>query len=164
MVNDLETHLGQLLATAIAEHEKRKNQLRRANWALRISAMVLGGASTILLGLQINNESYIAVSRNIALAISAILTLIASLSAFWDLDKYWLKRKTIYNELTLLYDRFEYIKALDPSNKRDEMKKIFASYLNILRKHGEYWEAQLNREDGPPAPPPGAVAPAEPSS
>ncbi|MGY2119776.1 SLATT domain-containing protein [Nocardia gipuzkoensis] len=149
MTREMEEHLTHLLSKTIAKHDKRKNQLRRANWTLRIGAMVLGGISTVILGLQIDSDSYTLVSRNIALVISAVLTLITSLHSFWDLDNYWLKRKVIYNELVLLGERLDFLKASDSPIKEIELNKLFSNYLEILGKHSEYWEMYLNKGGEP---------------
>ncbi|WP_067809184.1 SLATT domain-containing protein [Nocardia beijingensis] len=148
MSADLEKHLKELLDSAVESHGTRKNTLRRASWFLHISAMVLGGVSTILLGLQIDSETYATVSRNVALVIVALTTLIASLLTYWNLDAYWLKRKVIYNDLVALRERFNYLRASDPEDKRAQLDKIFDDYMQLTGSHAEYWQSVLAREVG----------------
>lgn len=142
VTNDLEGHLGTLLNEAVAEHRRRKDELRRASSALNIGAMAVSGCATVLLGLHIDSATYLDVSRNIALVLSAVLTLIASLNTFWDLDKYWMRRKVIYNDLVVLKEEFEYVRAMRGPGMRKEMEDIFGSYLHLLRKHSDYWEGR----------------------
>jgi hypothetical protein len=108
--------------------------------------MTLGGISTILLGLQVHSDAYQTWSRNIALITTATVTLITGLLSFWNLDNYWLRRKTIYNALVVLKEKFEYIDALDPDDKDARMQAVFDEYLGILGKHTEYWESLMAKE------------------
>ncbi|MEV0355778.1 SLATT domain-containing protein [Nocardia sp. NPDC050697] len=141
MTNDLEAHLDSLLNEAVAEHRRRKDELSRASWGLNVGAIALSACTTVLLGLHIDG-AYLDVSRNIALVLSAALTLIASVNMFWGLDKYWMRRKVIYNDLVVLKEEFDYVRAMRGPGMRKEMEEIFGSYLHILRKHTDYWEVR----------------------
>ncbi|MEV5835586.1 SLATT domain-containing protein [Nocardia sp. NPDC052112] len=146
MSADIDSYLEKLLDDAVERHNKRKNRLKNASWFLHISAMILGGTSTVLLGLQIDSDTYATVSRNAALIIVALTTIIGALLAYWNLDEYWLKRKVIYNDLVALREKYRYLTASNPKNKRALQNEIFESYMRLVGSHGEYWEAMLAKQ------------------
>src|SRR5512133_683219 len=79
--------------SAIASLERRTRKMKRVRYALRIGVMLLSGVSTVLLVLDVDRIGYAQWSRNIALTIGAIVTFLAGVAAFWDVDRYWLANK-----------------------------------------------------------------------
>jgi hypothetical protein len=142
-VDELSEYLDDLLENAARRHKARKDHLRRGYWGLHIGVMTLGGLSTVLLGLQFNSPSYVLWSRNVALALGALSVLMTGLITFWNIDSYWLKRKVILNELTLLQERFRFIKASDQEMSKQDLQEIFARYMEIEGEHSAYWEKIL---------------------
>ncbi|MEV6521819.1 hypothetical protein AB0M43_07775 [Longispora sp. NPDC051575] len=154
---DAYEHLNTLLSTAIAEHRKRKDSLRRASWALHISVMLIGATSTVLLGLQFSSTGYLAWSRNVALVLGALSMFAGGLLTFWNLDIYWLKRKVILNQLVMLYEELQFLRVASDSLSIEDLRPIFVRYVTLLGQHNDYWQELLNRDGtaesaGPAAP------------
>lgn len=103
-------------------------------------------ATTILLGIKTASESYLSVSRNIALILGAFSTLLGALLNFWNLDTYWLQRKSMLNQLIILRDRFRFEQARK-SLGETELRQIFDQYTAIMGQHSEYWNDALGKTE-----------------
>ena len=73
--------------------EKKNTRLKYVTVFLKISIILLGTVSTIILGLNINQNMYIECSRNIAFVFGALITLISAILTTFDIEKFWIKNK-----------------------------------------------------------------------
>lgn len=76
----------QLLNTKITVLDQKTTRIKYLHYALRISAMLLSGIATVILGLKFsNNDNSIwpVLSSNLALGITATVTFLTGLSVFW---------------------------------------------------------------------------------
>jgi len=143
----------QLLNTKVTVLDQKTNKIKYLHYTLRISAMLLSGIATVILGLKFtnnNNSNWPVISSNLALGITATVTFLTGLSVFWDTDNYWKRVKVMLNKLKEL--RYEYAFLISGEDiKQKDLKDILNRYLDALGD--EYWEnllksASKTREEG----------------
>jgi hypothetical protein len=133
----------QLLNTKITVLDQKTTRIKFLHYTLRISAMLLSGIATVILGLKFtnnDNSNWPVISSNLALGITATVTFLTGLSVFWDTDNYWKRVKVMLNKLKEL--RYEYVFLISGENiKQAGLKDILNRYLDALGD--EYWENLL---------------------
>jgi hypothetical protein len=133
----------QLLNTKVTVLDQKTNRIKYLHYTLRISAMLLSGIATVILGLKVSNNensNWPVISSNLALGITATVTFLTGLSVFWDTDNYWKRVKVMLNKLKEL--RYEYAFLISGENiKQKDLKDILNRYLDALGD--EYWENLL---------------------
>lgn len=138
---------GQMRESVAAIRKKKKKRSQAYAWTLHISSLVVAGLSTVLLGLQIDNPSYVIWSRNLALVFTAIGTLAAGLLTFWNLDEYWLKQRVMLARLETLLKEFQYYLHVQDVPSRSKVDLFHRRYMTILAQQVEYWETTLVKGD-----------------
>ena len=104
-----------LLNTKIAQIEKKEQRSSSQKMWLRLTALVLSTAVTIFLGFKWNAEMLSdEYKANIALTLSAVVTLLATIASFWDIDNYWLHIRVMLDKLKLLRYRYAYLLSTSP--------------------------------------------------
>lgn len=132
----------QLLNTKISQLEPRTIRIKKINYGLKISVMLLSAISTVVLGLKISGVSnWPDTSANVALITTAMVTFLSSLAIFWDTENYWIRNKIMLNKLKEL--RYEYVFYLEGNEKieQSEMRSFLNKFLSALGD--EYWEKFL---------------------
>ena len=133
----------QLLNTKVTVLDQKTSRIKYLHYTLRISAMLLSGIATVILGLKFTNDdnsNWPVISSNLALGITATVTFLTGLSVFWDTDNYWKRVKVMLNKLKEL--RYEYAFLISGENlKQKDLKDILNRYLDALGD--EYWENLL---------------------
>ncbi len=132
----------QLLNTKVTVLDQKTNKIKYLHYTLRISAMLLSGIATVVLGIKFTNpdSDWPVISSNIALGLTATVTFLTGLSVFWDTDNYWKRVKVMLNKLKEL--RYEYAFLISGENiKQKDLKDILNRYLDALGD--EYWENLL---------------------
>lgn len=105
--------------------------------------IVLSAISTIVLGLQFGESlELIQWQKNIALVITALITLLTALMTFWNIEEYWLQNKVIEQQLEILQQKFEFEKSKGLENKM--LENIFSELQSILGQHHSYWKNALS--------------------
>jgi len=133
----------QLLNTKVTVLDQKTSRIKYLHYTLRISAMLLSGIATVILGLKFTNDdnsNWPVISSNLALGITATVTFLTGLSVFWDTDNYWKRVKVMLNKLKEL--RYEYAFLISGEDiKQKDLKDILNRYLDALGD--EYWENLL---------------------
>ena len=133
----------QLLNTKVTILDQKTSRIKYLHYTLRISAMLLSGIATVILGLKVtnnDNSNWPVISSNLALGITATVTFLTGLSVFWDTDNYWKRVKVMLNKLKEL--RYEYAFLISGEDiKQKDLKDILNRYLDALGD--EYWENLL---------------------
>ena len=134
--------LAEQLHEAIASREQRAARLKRSHFSLRLSVMLLGGTSTVLLGWNAtpDDKAYLVWSRNAALVLGALVTLLSGLAAFWQLEQYWLRTKVQVARLRGLETQLRLSQAQPSGVSPQESAAQVEQFLAILGIEGEYWE------------------------
>jgi hypothetical protein len=137
----------QLLNTKIAQIEYKEQRSSRQKTGLRLTALTLSTIVTIVLGLNIKEGTPLfAYKADIALIISALVTLLTAIANFWDIDNYWLHVRVMLEKLKLLRYRFAYLLSTTADIPPTETEvNAFMSDFNSIVGDG-YWE-KLNTKN-----------------
>jgi|GEM_PF-1401926 len=119
----------------------------------KYSTIILAGISTVVLGLDIGDNShheifnkitYSTFSKDVALIIGAIITVSTSLMSYWNIEKYWLTNKTIANKLRALRNEIEndHVRHGLKSGSKALQEK-FKNYVDIKGDFYKYWDGAL---------------------
>jgi hypothetical protein len=132
----------QLLNTKVTVLDQKTDMIKYLHYTLRISAMLLSGIATVILGIKVTNanSNWPVISSNIALGITATVTFLTGLSVFWDTDNYWKRVKVMLNKLKELRYEYAFLISGEGVNQKD-LKDILNRYLDALGD--EYWENLL---------------------
>jgi len=125
----------------IAKFRQSATKAKRIAYGLRISVLILGAVSTIILGYQMPGSDYQILSRNIALVISATITVLVGLASFWDIEAYWLRNRLRLAQLEALREEYEMLKFMGKDG-RAELDSIINRYLSIVNT-APSWEETL---------------------
>jgi len=119
---------------------QRKYMFNLVKW-YKYPLVILSAFSTIVLGLQLGEE-WILLQKNIALTITAGITLLTTLMTFWNIEEYWLQNKVVEQQLVILKQKFEYEKAKGLTKENIEI--MFSELQNILGQQQSYWKSALD--------------------
>lgn len=124
---------------------QRKYMFKLVKW-YKYPLVVLSALSTVVLGLQIEND-WIQWQKNIALVITAAITLLTTLMTFWNIEEYWLQNKVVEQQLDMLKQKFYYEKA--KGFDEEMIENIFNELQNVIGQQHSYWKSVLeDRSEG----------------
>ena len=129
----------------------------------KYSTAILAGISTIILGLSITKfdflgfSNYTDFSKNVALIIAAIITVISTLMAYWNTEEYWLTNKTLSLRLKKLRNAIEFddTSGFYELDEKEELlmkkkginiksvRERFEEYQDIQNEFSKYWKEVL---------------------
>lgn len=137
-IEEQKSYLYDLINYKIDVVNNKSVRAKNLHYFLRISILVLAGLVTAILGWKGNNEQHVILQTNTALVLSAIVSFISGLAAFWDIDNYRFRIKVMANNLKVI--RYELtLKAIgeNPLEVKD-LESILDDIVSSL-KDG-YWE------------------------
>lgn len=129
----------QLLNTKITQLEPKTTHCKYLHYVLKIVTMVLSGLSTVILGLKLSTP--LLAHDDLALICTAIVTFLASLATFWDIENYWIRNKIMLNRLKELRYEYTFFLAGGQSEINSELKGYLNKFLATMGD--EYWEKFL---------------------
>src|SRR6185369_17330180 len=135
-----ETYLFQKLDTAIRDYDEKCKRLKRWSYFFKIAVLFLSACSTVLLGLTVADPRYAIWSRNIALVMGATSTFLIGLSAFWNLESYWLMHKVLLSRLHAVRERFGFLRAAQDGLSPEQIQAGFEEYQKLMDERIQYWE------------------------
>ncbi len=139
-VNESKKFLFDLLQESTSKYRSESKRLKIWVFIFRISILLLAACSTILLGWNAgDNPGYLVWSRNLALAFGSLSTFIAGVSAFWNIETYWLKQKVLFARIRALHQRCNFMEA-NGTLSPEEIIKAFDEYRAMMDERIEYWE------------------------
>lgn len=156
---DQQKLLFQLLDNAVEKYRVQAKQLKVMNYSFRILTLILAAASTVLLGLNIDNPEYLVWSRNLALVFGAVSAFAVGLSAFWNLEAYWLRSKVLFARVLALREWCQFRQAKSGSLSSEEITHAFDDYRALMYGQIEYWEKLAEQELSQTKPPPSPQQP-----
>lgn len=108
----------------------------------KTAIVFFSAASAITLGLQLGDSpDIIKLQKNIALIIGAVITALATLSAFWNVEEYWLQSTFVHKTLERLKDRVDFEKANGITDQR--VSELFDDLESIIELNQRYWKRAL---------------------
>lgn len=149
---DQETFLFQRLDEAVSKYSAESKKLKRWTYSLRIAVLLLTGCTTVLLGLNFKGEpDYLGWSRNVALGLGALSTFLVGLSAFWNVESYWLKQKVLFARVRALRERCQFLQAKLGSLSPEQVEGAFLEYRAMMDDRIEYWEKAASQKTPNPS-------------
>jgi len=137
-------HVLKTLDRELRYHGIQAKELRKKSDRLRVSTLVLGGASTVVLGLQFNGGlGWLAASNNIALVLGAAITVITGIATFWNIDKYRMQNIAMYLRMKDLRQRFVYEAKRDGGLNEASLGKLYEDLQELKAEKVRYWERAL---------------------
>lgn len=141
----MEDHI-KTLESALNWNKKKYSDLRKYMYKLvkwyKYPLVILAALSTIVLGLEFGNDLYIQWQKNIALVITATITLLTTLMTFWNIEEYWLQNKVIEQQLDMLKQKFLYEKSKGMDEEMAD--KLHAELMDIIGQQHSYWKSALD--------------------
>jgi hypothetical protein len=147
-----EAFLFQCLDKAVSKYSVESRQLKRWTYALRIAVLLLSACSMVLLGLNVKGDpDYLIWSRNVVLMLGALSTFLVGVSAFWNVESYWLKHKVIFARIRALRERVHFLRAKDGRLSPEQIEAAFGEYRAMMEDRIEYWEKVASKTTPNPA-------------
>lgn len=147
-----EAFLFQCLDKAVTKYSSESRQLKRWTYAFRIAVLLLSACSTVLLGLNVKGDpDYLIWSRNLVLGLGALSTFLVGVSAFWNVESYWLKQKILFARIRALRERCHFLHAQDGSLSPEQIEAAFVEYRAMMDDRIEYWEKVASQKTPNPA-------------
>lgn len=106
----------------------------------KIAVLFLSACSTVLLGLTVADPRYAIWSRNIVLVMGAMSTFLIGLSAFWNLETYWLMHKVLLSRLHALRERVGFLQAAQGNLSPEQIQAAFDEYQKLMDERIQYWQ------------------------
>ena len=129
------------LDRSVDKYSAESRRLKRWTFSLRITLLLLSGISTVLLGLNVASDNgYALWSRNVALVLGALSTFVVGLSAFWNVEQYWLKQKVLFARLRALRERCLYEQSKTGHLTANDIDSAFLEFRSLMDDRIEYWE------------------------
>jgi hypothetical protein len=140
-VSNQENFLFETLDKAVSKYGAESKRLKRWTYLLRVAVLLLAGCGTVLLGLNVTNDpNYLIWSRNLVLVLGALSTFLVGLSAFWNVESYWLKQKVLFARVRALREQCAFLRAKDGSLSPEEIEAAFLEFRAMMTDRIEYWD------------------------
>ena len=117
---------------SIKLYEGRGKKNKRPALIFKVLTTGLSSVVTILLGLRVTNAVAVTVMNNLALAISALMTVVTAWNAFYDYTELWVQYSKTVEELSLLKKDIEYLQAGNDNITVYEITYLKKRYDQIL--------------------------------
>ena len=140
---------GELSESATGVNRLRR-RYRSAGFALKIVSVAFSAAITVLLGLR-GMADMADTFANIALLLSALITVFGAVEAFFGYRSLWIQKQIIWMELEELRRRITFYKTGMAAEDEVEMTQVdwfMKEFNRIMRKDLKEW-LQLREDDLP---------------
>jgi len=113
--------------------------------SFKYSTVLLAGLSTVILGLDMtgirmpNGLDFTRLSKNIALVIGAVITIISTMAIYWNIEKYWLQNKIILQKFRELREEVEFADKKSQLGAT-EVNEYCERFKTIKKEFYKYWE------------------------
>ncbi|EOD68070.1 DUF4231 domain-containing protein [Amycolatopsis vancoresmycina] len=137
-----------LVANAMDWCNTRKKRFRRRASVVRVAALVLTAASTVVLGIQ-----DIPARASIALPMVALVTVLGGLETFFNWRSRWVLMEETRYRLNQLRDEVDYYFVTTPTTElsRDRLDEFFHQHQVIWDDSSRSW-LEFRHQDRPPQP------------
>jgi hypothetical protein len=143
-----EDYFRQTLEKTIDAFEERRLYHKKRAFRFKILGTSFSTITTVLLGLQGFGPGTLTVIKNIALFLSACVTIIGAWDAFFNHRELWVRYTGSFRRLTELQTDMEYLLAGDAhADKGAELEKLYARFQAIVQETHISW-LQLRQEHG----------------
>ncbi|WP_042415093.1 SLATT domain-containing protein [Streptacidiphilus anmyonensis] len=130
----------------MAAVKRHQNGDRRRAFGLQMATVTLSACSTVLLGVRVGDPGR-QVLLDVALGISALITVLAAWDAFFSHRSLWIQAsQTVLRLESLDRDITFYSKGLTDGPASDQVREFLERLDEILREHHDGW-AKLRRRE-----------------
>lgn len=129
-------HLEGSVNETIEYYEKRNSKNKFRAFIFKFVSAGLSAVVTILLG--INFKGYEQLFNSVALSISASVTVIAGMQAFFDYQELWVKYTETLDQLKILKESIEYVKLSGKALRLKDVEQLKMTYDEIVQQTSEF--------------------------
>lgn len=149
----LEVLRSQLNASLKSFQEKRRANKKKA-FRVYLGATAISAVVTVLLGLQGVPDNKVVYVRNLALILSATVTLLTGFDTFFNHRALWMRYTQTVTQLFGLQNRLEYLTAVEGQEVPDtEVDRLFEDMQGTLADTNRWWLDQRAEAPAGPKPP-----------
>lgn len=131
------------IAERIQGFTERRNSNKHKARNFHVSITVLGAISTIILGFNFSNLEYLAFfegqTKNIALILSALITVVSAYNTFFDHKGLWVNYTTTRNSLYNLDFEIDYYLEGNEYIEKEKIENFKERYNEILDQANHKW-------------------------
>lgn len=134
--------LKQKIEKQISSFSRRKESNQKKAIRTKMISTVLAASTTVLLGLKGLDDSGQLIVQNVAFILSAAVTLMSGLDAYFNHRGLWIRYQGTLNDLYELKTDLEYLLVHGPESLQEqEMDKLYQRYQLILRETNATWSS-----------------------
>lgn len=124
----------------ISSFESKRSANRNKAFAFKLITAICSGAITIFLGIHSADEATKIYLKDIALCLSASLTIFSTWDTFFNHRELWIKYTGTSNELKELISDIGFLKVggIEKIND-DKVDELYLSYKEILKSTNSHW-------------------------
>ncbi|TAA73935.1 MAG: Protein of unknown function (DUF4231) [Candidatus Electronema aureum] len=137
-IEDKISFLKQEVDLKIKSFEEKRTFNRKMSSYLNMTLIIISALITIFLGIE--QDTYKIFFKNLALVLSASLTVLSTLDSFFNYKKLWVKYTDTTNDLKALKTDILYscIKS-DENISEQVIDKFYDRYISILKDTNQHW-------------------------
>ncbi|MRG43910.1 DUF4231 domain-containing protein [Chitinophaga sp. SYP-B3965] len=139
MTNEQLTFLHDQIEQRIKGIDSRRLRYRNAAFRIFMSTAILAALSTILLGLNVQNE-WSEFVRITTLVITCVITIINGYNAFFNHRELWIANNDALNRFYALRFRIEFREKEGTPLTATEIESFRAEYQAILNELNQVWQ------------------------
>ncbi|MBD2107803.1 DUF4231 domain-containing protein [Nodosilinea sp. FACHB-13] len=134
--------LKQKIEKQISSFKRRKEHNQTKAVRTKLISILLAASTTVLLGLKGLNESGQLIVQNLAFVLSAAVTFVTGLDAYFDHQGLWVRYQGTLNDLYELKTDLEYLLVHAAGEvPENELDQLYRRYQVILRDTNSTWSS-----------------------
>lgn len=138
----------------IASFEQKRNQNKKKAFLVYLGATAISAVVTVLLGLQGVPDEKVVYIRNIALILSAAVTLLTGFDTFFNHRALWVRYTQTVTQLFAVQAKLDYLLAdVERDVPEAEVDRLFEEVQRALSETNRWWQDQRAEELPGPQPP-----------
>jgi hypothetical protein len=121
-------------------YSKKDRRFRNYVTIFKIFIFFLAMCNTIILGISYFSNKNLQI--DIGLIISAILTCLTTITAYFNFEHYWMRNRILHIEINIIKEDFIF-KAINNKLDTRELMNYFKKLEEIHNKDIKYWENEI---------------------
>ncbi|PKN48135.1 MAG: hypothetical protein CVU59_00205 [Deltaproteobacteria bacterium HGW-Deltaproteobacteria-17] len=142
------------LAEQLNSFQRKRGQNKKKAFLVYLGATAISAVVTVLLGLQGIPDDKVVYIRNIALILSATVTLLTGFDTFFNHRALWVRYTQTATLLLGLQAKLDYLSADEGREiPESEVDQLFEEMQRVLTETNRWWQNQRAEEPDGPKPP-----------
>jgi ABC-type multidrug transport system fused ATPase/permease subunit len=142
--------LEQALAAGVTSFDSRRLANKNKAFLSKILSISFSTLTTILLGWQGVPDKTLITVKNVALLLSACVTIVAAWDAFFNHRELWVRYTSTANRLKAIQSDLNYLLAGTPNPNPEKLDELYGRYHAVLDETNASWQ-DLRKEQSPKA-------------